>query len=90
MREECFFKIKLYSTTKEQIEFYENFYTNEKQIAKQCKKTIASYRKELQEQKLPAIITGEKIIGRDQLLREVFIDKLIEKLLSNREPGMVY
>jgi hypothetical protein len=89
MREECFDKMKLYNTAKEQIEFYENFYNNEKQIAKQCKKTIASYRKEVQEQTLVPPSTIEKIIGRDQLLREAFIDKLIEKLLSTREPNMV-
>lgn len=90
IREECFQKMQLYNSIKEQIAFYENFYTNEKQIAKQCKKTISIYNKEREKKSLPIVIIPEKIIGRDQLLREAFIDKLIAKLTIDRESYITY
>jgi hypothetical protein len=82
MRNIYFNKIKLYDTKQEQILFYEQFYKKEKELSHQCKKTISLYQKE---QKLKHVETmEEKIIGRDDLLREAFIDRLIEKLTKNR------
>jgi hypothetical protein len=83
MRINCFQKLKLYDTTTEQIKFYEEFYINEKQTAKQCKKIISLYQKEQKEKQIP-VISGDKIQGRDKLLHDAFINKLITKLLADR------
>ena len=83
LRIQCFHKLKLYSTANEQCEFYEEFYIHEKQTAKKCKKRISLYQKDQSEKQIP-VVSGDKVLGRDKLLQEAFINKLIEKLLAER------
>jgi hypothetical protein len=67
-------KLYLYANVETQADFFENFYAEEKEIAKSLRKFSAEKIKELKKSEKE---TGPK--GRDQILRDAFIDNLISK-----------
>ena len=78
-RKECFDRIKLYDNVDDQTAFYEEFYRNRTQLAKSCNKMISVYN--TSQKKANAETSDNDIpLGRDELLRNTFITKLIEKL----------
>jgi hypothetical protein len=74
-------KLCMFANVELQTDFYDNFYEQEKEIAKSMRKFIAEKLKETR--KMHAI--KELILpkGRDQILRDMFIDNIME--IFNRD-----
>jgi hypothetical protein len=79
----AFEKMCVYANVESQVDFYENFYTEEKEIAKSMRKFIAEMAKENRKSELAikGIIVPK---GRDQLLRDIFIDSVIARFNRDR------
>jgi hypothetical protein len=75
--EDVLVKLCLYADVETQMNFYENFYAEEKEIAKSLRKFSSEKLKELKKAQLVTKEAGPK--GRDQILREAFIDNIIAK-----------
>jgi len=71
----AFEKLCLFANVEFQTDFYENFYEKEKEIAKSMRKFSADKIKE--QRKVPLIKDITLIRGRDQILRDAFIDSII-------------
>ena len=82
IRNDCFEKIKLFSDVRSQADFYDTFYSNEKDIAKSMRVVIAE---SLRDQRKANLIKESRPIGRDQILRNAFIDNVIEMFNCGRE-----
>ncbi len=74
-RNTVFEKLRLFADVEDQTCFYENFYEKEKEIAKSMRKFSADKIKE--QRKVPVIKDITLIRGRDQILRDVFIDSIV-------------
>lgn len=79
--DEMFNKLCLYANVESQTNFYDNFYINEKEIAKSMRKFISERSKELKKAEKE---DTAKPKGRDHILREAFIDSIIERFNRNR------
>ena len=80
-----FNKLCLYATVESQTNFYENFYVNEKAIAKSMRKFSSERSKELKKAEKEETTKPK---GRDHILREAFIDSIIERF--NRDRIQIY
>jgi len=75
-------KLCLYANVETQADFYEKFYASEKEIAKSMRKFIAEKMKDQRK----VDITANEIVpkGRDQILRDAFIDNIIASFTKDR------
>lgn len=83
IRDACFDKLKLFENASEQIDFYEGFQNEEKETAKAIRKLVKTQK----ENKAKQSFSDPKEYvpkGRDGLLRDVYIDKLISNFTNNR------
>jgi hypothetical protein len=77
IRNDFFDKLNLFENIDVQADFFENFYSGEKETAKTMRKFINETIREQKKAQLVAKETGPK--GRDQILRDAFIDNIIAK-----------
>jgi hypothetical protein len=78
IRNDFFDKLNVFANVEVQSDFFENFYSGEKEIAKTMRKFSAEKIKELRKAANEVHKeTGPK--GRDQILRDAFIDSIIAK-----------
>ena len=77
IRNEYFEKLNVFAPMETQADFYENFYSGEKETAKTMRKFITE---RLREQRKVQKDIGPK--GRDQILRDAFIDNIMAKFSS--------
>jgi len=72
IRNDFFDKLNVFANVETQADFYENFYSGEKETAKTMRKVITE---RLREQRKVQKDIAPK--GRDQILRDAFIDNII-------------
>ena len=77
IRNDFFDKLNLFENVEVQADFFENFYSSEKDTAKTMRKFINETIREQKKAQLVAKETGPK--GRDQILRDAYIDNIIAK-----------
>jgi hypothetical protein len=77
IRNDFFDKLNLFENMEVQADFFENFYSGEKETAKTMRKFINETIREQKKSQVLAKETGPK--GRDQILRDAFIDSIIAK-----------
>lgn len=82
MRNIYFNKLCMFSSIEEQIDFFDNFYENEKNIAKSMRKFVSEKSKE---QKRTELAKNMAPKGRDQILKEAYIDYIIMKFNKRRD-----
>lgn len=72
-----FDKLELFSTTESQIELYSSFYTKEKE--KELAKSLKSFYVDHAKRRDNSVIRdGDDIRGRDQILRDIYIDTIMK------------
>lgn len=77
IRNDFFDKLNVFENVETQADFFENFYTGEKETAKTMRKFITETLREQKKAQMIAKEIGPK--GRDQILRDAFIDNIIAK-----------
>jgi len=80
-RNDFYNELKLFSDLSTQAKFYDTFYSDEKETAKTMRKFITET---LREQRKAHLIKDAIPIGRDQLLRDAFIDNIITMFICDR------
>jgi hypothetical protein len=86
VRNTYFNKLHVFSAIEEQVILIENFYTNEKTIAKSMRKFVLGKTKEQKRAELAKTMAPK---GRDQILREAYIDYIIMKFNKRRDTNFV-
>ena len=77
IRNDFFNKLNVFENVETQANFFDNFYSCEKETAKTMRKFITEKLREQKKTQLVAKEIGPK--GRDQILRDAFIDNIIAK-----------
>jgi hypothetical protein len=86
VRNTYFNKLRVFSSIEEQVILFENFYANEKTIAKSMRKFVSETSKEQKRAELAKTMAPK---GRDQILREAYIDYIIMKFNKRRDTNFV-
>ena len=81
-RDKYYNQLKLFSDINAQAKFYDTFYSNEKETAKTMRKFITET---LREKRKTQLIKETIHLGRDQLLRDAFIDNIIAMFNCGRD-----
>jgi hypothetical protein len=76
-----FNKLRVFSSIEEQVILFENFYTNEKTIAKSMRKFISEKSKEQKRTELAKTMAPK---GRLQILKENYIEYFIKEFTEGR------
>ena len=77
IRNDFFNKLNVFENVETQANFFDNFYSCEKETAKTMRKFITEKLREHKKAQMVAKEIGPK--GRDQILRDAFIDNIIAK-----------
>ena len=83
IRNEFFDKLNMFENVETQSDFFENFYSDEKETAKTMRKFITERlreQKKAQKEILPK--------GRDQILRDAYIDNIIARFSRDRDNNL--